>query len=496
MAVRFPIPCLVVLVGPSGSGKSAWAATNFRADLVISSDSLRALVGEGEHDQRAGHDAFDVLDLVLERRLRRGLFTVVDTLGLDDARRHAYLALARKHGVPAAAVAFDVPAAVCRQRNRTRARPVPDRVLADQLRRWDVVRAGLGGEGFDIVVTPDDVSLVPGSLLDAPAAADRQQEDAMPLEFGLHLNLFAWPGGAAGFASHVGEVAAAAEDAGFGSLWLMDHLIQIPQVGREWDDIPEAYTTLAFVAARTERIRLGVLVSPVTFRLIGVLAKQVATLDVLSGGRALCGLGVGWFEREHTVAGVPFPPLAERYARLEDALALLPRYWGKGSPSFEGRTISTPAAVCYPRPLQERVPILVGGSGERRTLRLVAQGADACNLFGEPEVVRRKVDVLHRHCADAGRDPTDVRVTQLSTTLAATNRDSLAAAIERHRPPSTTPEAYAAQVNAGTVADQVGRFRKFAEAGVHEAIVSLPGAGEGDGLAAIEAFAPVITAFR
>ena len=144
------------------------------------------------------------------------------------------------------------------------------------------------------------------------------------------------------------------------------------------------------------------------------LGKIVATLDVVSGGRALCGIGAGWFEREHRLYGWEFPPLRERFARLEDALELLPLMWGPGSPRFEGRTVTVEEAICYPRPLQERVPILVGGSGERRTLRLVARHADACNLFGDPETVRHKVAVLRSHCEAEGRDPAEVTVTHLA----------------------------------------------------------------------------------
>ena len=152
-----------------------------------------------------------------------------------------------------------------------------------------------------------------------------------------------------------------------------------------------------------------------TFRNVAHLGKIVATLDVLSGGRAVCGLGAGWFEAEHAAYGIPFPPARERLDLLEDALRLLPLLWGKGAPAFEGRRISVPEALCYPRPLQEHVPILVGGSGQRRTLRLVAQYADACNLQGEPDAVRAALAVLHRHCADVGRDPAEIEVTHLST---------------------------------------------------------------------------------
>jgi alkanesulfonate monooxygenase SsuD/methylene tetrahydromethanopterin reductase-like flavin-dependent oxidoreductase (luciferase family) len=239
--------------------------------------------------------------------------------------------------------------------------------------------------------------------------------------------------------------------------------MQIPPIGPHWEDMPESYTTLAFLAARTESVRLGTLVTGVTYRNLAHLAKIVATLDVLSGGRAVCGLGAGWYRREHTAYGWRFPPLAERYALLEDALELLPIMWGKGAPAFSGRTTEVTEAVCYPRPLQERIPILVGGSGEKRTLRLVARHADMCNLMGDPDTVRHKLAVLHAHCAAEGRDPAGITVTHLST------------------------------ADAPSLGDHVGRYRQLAEAGVQTAIVSLP---EVPMPGLVGRFADVVAAFR
>jgi F420-dependent oxidoreductase-like protein len=469
-----------VLVGPSGSGKTAWAAGSFRAEQVVSADRLRALVGEGEHDQRAGRDAFDVLDLVLERRLRRRLLTVVDTLGLDPDRRQAYRDLARRCGVPCHAVAFDTPAAVCRSRNRERARPVPAKVLSAQLRAWETVRPALAGEGFDAVHQPGPVAIVPPALVDAPVLAARQVEEPLPLRFGLNVASFTWPGGPAELADRLGTIARSAEAAGFSSIWVMDHLLQIPQVGREWDEMLDSYTTLGFLAGVTQRVRLGVLVSAITFRSVQRLAKIVATLDVLSGGRAVCGLGAGWFEREHRLYGLEFPPAAARLDLLEDALRLLPLMWGPGAPAFEGRALSVPEALCYPRPLQDRVPIVVGGQGERRTLRLVAQYADACNLFGDPATVRRKLGILAEHCRAVGRDPAEVEVTHLSTVLCAPDRPARS-------------EAEIARLNAGTPDDHIGGFRALAEAGVQTAVVRLADLGDTQ---PIDDFAPVIAAFQ
>ena len=262
--LRLAHRCLVVLVGPSASGKSTWAKTWFSAGQVVSADRLRALVGEGEHDQRAGTDAFAVLDLVLERRLCRGLLTVVDTLGLERDRRQKYVALARRHDVPVVAVAFDVPAAECRARNARRPRPVPPKVLTGQLDRWATVGKELADDGFDAVHPPGPVRIVHPELLTAPVAALRQQEDPMALSFGLQLATFDWEGGRAEIGARLASVARAAEDAGFTSLWVMDHFIQIPQVGRHWDNMLDSWTTLGFLAAHTTLATLGTLVPGIT----------------------------------------------------------------------------------------------------------------------------------------------------------------------------------------------------------------------------------------
>jgi F420-dependent oxidoreductase-like protein len=490
--VRLPAASLVVLIGPSGSGKSTWASHNFRPDQVVSSDALRALVGTAESDQRAGTDAFNVLDLVLERRLARGLLTVVDTLGLDAERRRGYLALAQRRGIPAYAVMFDTAAEVCRSRNRATRDPVPAKVLADQIRRMKQAVVEVADEGFAAVHSPEAVEVVAGSLLGAPAHAERQHASPVRLDFGLQLSSFAWAGGGASLAPSLAEVATVAEAVGFSSIWVMDHVIQIPQVGRPWEDIPESWTTLAWLAAKTTTARLGTLVTGVTLRNPAHLAKIVATADVLSGGRVTCGLGAAWWEHEHQAYGWSFPTAGERFALLEDTLQLLPLMWGPGSPPFEGRVIRVAEAVCYPRPLQDHVPILVGGSGERRTLRLAATYADACNLRGDPETVRRKRAVLLGHCEAVGRDPSDVRVTHLSTAAVARSARERDALVERLRPRSMPPEAIMDGIAAGTVEEQIGRYRELADAGVQTAIVSLldvttPGT--------LETFAAVIKAF-
>jgi F420-dependent oxidoreductase-like protein len=493
VTLNLPSPCLVVLAGPGASGKSTWAAAHFPADCVVSSDRLRAMVGEGEDDIAASTDAFAVLEEIVARRCGRRLTTVIDTLGLDRQRRIGWLELARRHGLACVAVAFDTPAAQCRERNRARAKRIPAEALAGQLRSWPQSRAALASEGYDAVLTPQAVRVVSESLITATAAARRQYERPTGLRFGLHLGTYAFTGGTAATAQRLREIAAGAEAAGFDAIYVMDHFRQIPQIGRAWEDFLESYTTLAYLAAGTARVRLGALVTGITYRNVAHLAKIISTLDVLSGGRAVCGLGLAWFEAEHRAYGWEFPPAAQRYALLEDALQALPLLWGPGSPAYAGRALSVPEAMGYPRPLQEHVPVILGGGGERRTLRLAARYADAANVFGDAATVRRKADVLRRHCTDAGRDPAEVALTHLSTALIGDTDAHVAELVQRLRPRGRTPSRYAATVNAGTVEDHVGRFRELAEAGAAEVMVRLPDLTDATPL---ERMARVIAAFR
>jgi F420-dependent oxidoreductase-like protein len=209
-------------------------------------------------------------------------------------------------------------------------------------------------------------------------------------------------------------LAQTAESIGVRTLSVMDHWFQMDVLWPAEEPMLEGYTTLGYVAGRTERLRLRLLVTGVTYRRPGLLAKTVTTLDVLSGGRAELGIGAAWYEREHRGLGVPFPSLAERFERLEETLQICLQMWSDNDGSYEGRHYRLAETLCSPPPVSSPRPrILIGGSGERKTLRLVAAYADACNLFGDAETIARKLDVLRRHCDDVGRDPSEIEVTTL-----------------------------------------------------------------------------------
>lgn len=235
------------------------------------------------------------------------------------------------------------------------------------------------------------------------------------MRIGVHPVTFRFPGGDAAIPHGLTRLARATERAGCGALLLMDHHFQIPGVGAIDDPMLEGYTTLGYLAAITERVQLGLLVTGVTYRHPGLLAKIVATLDVLSGGRAMLGLGAAWFRREHDGLGVPFPPLGERFERLEDALRVAHQMWSDDNGPFEGHHVRMAETICAPAPLRRpHPPIMVGGGGERRTLRLVAEYADASNIVPRSaEEVAHKMDVLDRHCRAVGRDPDAVERTVL-----------------------------------------------------------------------------------
>ncbi|MDP9844000.1 LLM class F420-dependent oxidoreductase [Streptosporangium lutulentum] len=223
------------------------------------------------------------------------------------------------------------------------------------------------------------------------------------MKLGLTCPRFTWPGGDAAIAERFAAVARGADEAGLHSLWVMDHHWQITNFGAPEDPMLEGYSALAYAAALTRRVTLGTLVTGVSYREPGLLVKQVTTLDVLSGGRAVLGIGAGWYAEEARGLGFRFPPTAERFERLEETLQIARQMWSGEEKPYEGRhytlerTLNSPQALSRPHP-----PILIGGSGEKKTLRLVAEYADACNFLHGADV-RHKLDVLRAHCARLGR---------------------------------------------------------------------------------------------
>jgi F420-dependent oxidoreductase-like protein len=282
------------------------------------------------------------------------------------------------------------------------------------------------------------------------------------MRVGLQIPSFTWPGGADEIGSRLADIARTADDAGFASLWVMDHFFQIPMVGPAEQEMLEGYGALSFMAAVTKRVSLGTMVTGVTYRLPGILIKAATTLDVLSGGRAYLGIGAAWFDREHAGLGVPFPPLGERFRRLEETLRIAKRMWSDEVGPFEGEyyrlaeTLNVPQPVSRPHP-----PILIGGLGEKKTLRLVAQYGDACNLFGFVglEVLRHKLDVLKRHCDDVGRSYDEIERTTLDTADLAPGKQ--------------------------TTRDIIEKCRAYAELGFQHAIFNVPAVEQ---LAPLEAF--------
>jgi F420-dependent oxidoreductase-like protein len=238
------------------------------------------------------------------------------------------------------------------------------------------------------------------------------------MRLGLQVPNFTWPNGQSHLGADFAQVADRAEEAGFYSMWVMDHFFQIRNVGPAENEMLEGWSALSFAAGRTKRIRLGTMVTGVTYRLPGILVKTATTLDVLSQGRSYLGIGAAWNEEEHIGLGVPFPPLAERFERLEETLQIALQMWSGNQQSYKGkyyqlaRLLNSPQCVQKPHP-----PILIGGGGERKTLRLVAKYGDACNFFARMgnDVVQHKLDVLREHCQTVGRPYEQIEKTTLDS---------------------------------------------------------------------------------
>ncbi len=254
------------------------------------------------------------------------------------------------------------------------------------------------------------------------------------MRLGLHYMTFDHPAAASDLRDTIASTARIADDAGMSMFTVMDHYFQMEHVGGPAEPMLEGYTTLGFVAGQTRQIRLGTLVTGVTYRPPGLLAKIVSTLDVLSGGRAFLGIGAAWYEREHAGLGVEFPPVSDRFEMLEETLKVVEQMWGDEDGPFDGRHFTLAETIDVPGPLQRpRPPILIGGGGEKKTLRLVAQYADACNLFAfGVDGVQAKLDVLARHCDEVGRDYDTIEKTILGGPDPLADPDGFLAEMERY----------------------------------------------------------------
>jgi F420-dependent oxidoreductase-like protein len=273
------------------------------------------------------------------------------------------------------------------------------------------------------------------------------------MRIGLQVPNFTWPGGVPSIAGTLAQVARVADDVGFYSLWVMDHFFQISMLGPREQEMLECYSTLGYLAAVTKRVKLGPMVVGVVYRYPGILLKTATTVDVLSGGRTYFGIGAAWNEDEAKSLGVPFPPLGTRFELLEDALRIAKQMWSGDSGPFQGTHAHLGATLCSPQPLSRpHPPILVAGNGEKKTLRLVAQYADACNLFGSPQVVRDKLAILRQHCETLGRDYDAIEKTTLGTVDLRPGKQS--------------------------AADVIAHCKALAEVGVNQAIFNIPNVHE------------------
>ena len=287
------------------------------------------------------------------------------------------------------------------------------------------------------------------------------------MKVGLQIPSFTWPGAPDSIGPTLARIVRDADDAGFDSIWVMDHFFQIRSVGATEEPMLEGWTTLGFMAAHSTRARLGLMVGGVHYRNPGLWIKAATTLDVLSGGRAWLGIGAAWNEEESRALGFPFPPLGERFDMLENTLRMAHGMWSgergsetalEGRGFAAGRLLNSPQSISRPR-----VPIMIGGGGEKKTLRLVAQYGDACNVFGSPEMIARKYRILDEHCAAVGRDPAEIERSTLQGVNLATGGGGRGES--------------AAQV--------VDRFGDLADAGAQHVIFSIPGVYDPARIAAV-----------
>ncbi len=296
----------------------------------------------------------------------------------------------------------------------------------------------------------------------------------VPITLDLHLPNFNYPGvGTDELFDTLVEIATTAERSGFSSVSLMDHLHQIPGVGPEENWMFEGSTMLAGIAARTSTVTLGLLVGSVTYRNPVLAAKITTTVDIISGGRAWHGLGAGWFEAEHQAYGFQFPPLKERFERLEEALQITRSMFTNERTTFSGTHFQAHGAYNNPKPIRGDIPILIGGSGERKTLRMVAQYADGCNLFGDAERAKHLLGVLEAHCERLGRDSAEITKTGMGVVCVATTHEAAEAKVQAMRD-AGVPEQRLASVIAGDPDTIAERAQAMADVGIQGMTISLP----------------------
>lgn len=296
-----------------------------------------------------------------------------------------------------------------------------------------------------------------------------------PITLDLHLPNFNHPDTPPDqLFERLAEIATTAEDSGFSSITVMDHLHQIPGVGPRTNWMLEGNTVLGALAARTERVSLGLLVGGVMYRNPALVAKITTTLDIISGGRAVLGLGAAWFEEEHIAYGYEFPALKERFEHLEDALQIARLMFTREESSFEGRHHRIENALNNPQPLRGDIPILIGGSGERKTLRLVAQYADGSNLFGDVEKVRHLLGVLEGHCEAVGRDPAEITKTRMAVVVIGATHAVAMAKLDFLKQAGMSEERLSAMVMAGD-ADEIGeQAQAYVQAGIEGLTIMIP----------------------
>lgn len=293
------------------------------------------------------------------------------------------------------------------------------------------------------------------------------------MRIGLQVPNFTWPEGSSHIAAKLAEIAKVADEGGFYSLWVMDHFFQIGVIGPPENDMLEGYSTLSYLAGLTKNVKLGTLVTGVIYRYPGVLVKTASTLDVLSGGRAYLGIGAAWNEREAVGLGVPFPPLKERFERLEETLQIAKQMWAGQVAPYNGNHYQLAETLCVPLPLSKpHPPIMIGGMGEQKTMRLIAQYGDACNLFAGMglSAVKSRLEALKRHCDNLGRDFNTIERTTLDTAVLAPGQM--------------------------TAADIIKKCRELADVGIQHAIFNMPNVHE---IAPLETFVreiiPAVAAF-